>query len=135
MEDGIVTSEGAESVMRASLRNNIRRRKPKKMLKKVFLTHRAGFLHRQEDAENCDSPVPIIVEKNIAALIRHTWNYQDTVRFTECTRKMKATTVSVIDGSVRRRLKFPAEEYVNPSCCGYSQNGEGYPCYHRIAVL
>lgn len=69
------------------------------MVKEILLIYRAGFLQRQKDAKNCDSPIPTNVFHNIAELIRHVWNYQgtDTVPCTENTRQIEANVVSTTD--------------------------------------
>ena len=58
LEDTIVTSQGAESQMSASLRNHIRSVEPQKMINKVVLTKRSRFLKRQSASHMYKSSTP-----------------------------------------------------------------------------
>lgn len=135
VEDCIVTSQGAESQMSASLRNHIRCVEPQKMLKTVVLTQRSGFLNRKSASEKWESPVPPNIEKNIASLIRRSRVYQDTVCFESGTSQMEATVTSCSDGALRRRVVFRNEQQEPPTCCGYANNGDGLPCLHGVAII
>ncbi|PXF42487.1 hypothetical protein BWQ96_07796 [Gracilariopsis chorda] len=75
LEDTIVTSQGAESQMSASLRNHIRSVEPQKLLQKVVYIQRAGYLTRKSASKAWNNPVPPNIEKQIAVLIRRSRMY------------------------------------------------------------
>lgn len=134
LDDTIVTSQGAESQMSSSIRNCVRTVEPQKMLQKVVLLHRAGFLNRQQKAHNCEKPVPPAVEKHIASLIQRSRVYQSTVSFIG-EQHMEASVASYTDGSIRRHVRLPLSHGEVPKCCGYSELPDGYPCLHGVSVL
>lgn len=135
LQDSIVTSQGAESQMSASLRNHIRSFEPQKILHKVVLTQRSSFLKRQSASQTCSMPVPPAIQKQIAFLIRRSRAYQNTFVFCDGTSQMEATVSSCADGSLTRRVRISEAPQQPPICCGYSTNGDGLPCFHIVAVL
>lgn len=48
---------------------------------------------------------------------------------------MEATVTSPLDGSVLHRVELNESEGNDPTCCGYSSNGDGFPWLHGAEVL
>ena len=121
--------------MNASLRNHIRSVEPQKMINKVVLTHRSGFLKRQSASQSYTSPVPPAIEKKIATLIQRSRWYQETVSFVDGNAQMEATVTSCTDGALQRRVRLSDARQKPPVCCRYSSNGDGIPCFYGVATL
>lgn len=123
--------------MSVSLRKEIRSVEPQKMLEKAVLLQRTGFLNRQQASIKCTSPLPPRMEQHLAYIIVHGRDYQSSVHFSDCTNQMEATVTSRTDGSKVRRVRLSdgAIPHQPPSCCAYSTNGTGFPCYHGAAVI
>ena len=134
LEDTIVTSQGAESQMCASLRNHIRSVEPQKMIMNVVFKQRAGFLQRQAASMECKNPLPPSMEKHTAYLIERSRAYQSTVKITKQTPPIEATVASYKDGSKLRHVRFTEDGKI-PVCCAYAVFGDGFPCYHAVAVI
>lgn len=135
LRDTITTSQGAESQMRASIRNSIRSAEPQQMLLTVLTVQRRRFYERKARAIACSSPVPPNVETHIAQLVCKAQRYIPSVVFIPGTDYMEATVVSYRDATQTRRVIFTAEEYIPPACCAYSRCGDGFPCLHGVAVI
>ena len=135
LEDLITTSQGAESQMSADLRNNIRSVEPQKMLLRVVLLQRTKFLRRQDSALSCTSPVPPRTQNHLAYLIQRAQVYRSSVRFLDGTSQMEATVASQHNGTVLRLVRLSNNSQTPPSCCAYSTNGSGIPCWYGVAVL
>lgn len=135
LEDTITTSQGAESQMRASIRNFIRSAEPQQMIWTMVSTQRARFYEKKAKALACTSPVPPAIEEIIAHIIEKSKPYQPSVRFVEGSDMMEATVTSRRDGSQIRRVIFTGVEQTPPACCVYSRSGDGFPCWHGAAVI
>lgn len=135
LEDTITTSQGAESQMRASLRNSIRSAEPQQMLWTLVSVQRKRFYERKRNALRCTSPVPPNVERHIAMLITKSAPYQQSVQFVESSDMMEATVASQRDATQIRRVIFSGQEQTPPACCAYSRSGDGFPCWHGVAVI
>lgn len=135
LEDLVTTSQGAESSMAAALRTQIRAVEPQSMLEKVALMQRSRFLAQKKDASQCDRPVPPRVAQHIGKILLRAREYQGSVRFIDGTDAMEATVQSASDSSQLRHVVLNKEPQIPPSCCAFSQNGDGFPCYHGAAVI
>lgn len=135
LEDLITSSQGAESQMSASLRNNIRSVEPQSMLKRVVEVYRNGFLKRRSTALSSCSPVPPKIDVYLAQLISRARDYQDSVRFVEGTNQMEAKVKSMTEPSQTRHVVLSENPNTIPSCCAYSKSGDGFPCLHGLAVI
>lgn len=135
LQDLITTSQGAESQMSSSLRNHIRSVEPQQMLHAVVSTQRTTFLKRKSAALRHHGPVPGHIEKHLALLIMKARPYQQSVRFIDGTNYMEATVVSQRDPTHLRHVRLTAEPQTPPMCCSHSSSGDGFPCYHGVAVL
>lgn len=135
LEDTIHSSQGAESLMRASLMNNVRNVDPPKMLRNFVEKERSNFLKRKEAALKCTSPVPPHVERLLANLIQKARPYQQSVQFIDGTNMMEATVSSHSDPTIRRHVVINASPHTPPTCCSFSKLKVGIPCYHGAAVI
>lgn len=134
LRDLILTSQGAESQMSASLRNNIRSVEPQQMLRAVVDVQRTSFLKRRRAAMDFNGPVPPQIEQHLAKLIMRGRQYQSSVSFVDGTDHMEATVTSRLDPTKTRRVVLSSAGTI-PSCCAYACNGGGFPCLHGVAVL
>lgn len=135
LSDTMTTSAGAESEMAASLNNNICSVQPHHMLTKVVESFRRRFYERKSQALACTSPVPPRIQEFLAKLILKAREYQDSVRFVPGTDCMEATVSSRQNATITRRFVFSNSPQTPPSCCAYSRNGTGFPCWHGVAVI
>lgn len=135
LDDLILTSQGAESQMSASIRNMIRGVEPQTMLKHVVETQRNGFLKRKASACRETAPVPPVVQRHLAQLIARARPYQSSVKFVPGTDQGEAVVTSATDASKTRRVVFNSNPQTPPSCCAYSMVGDGFPCYHGAAAI
>ena len=62
-------------------------------------------------------------------------SYQDSVRFVPSTDYMEALVSSRTDATIQRRVIFSTESQTPPTCCAYSQKGDGFPCWHAVADI
>ena len=90
LEDGMLTSQGAESQMRASIRNQIRTVEPQKMLTNVIMTQRRNFLQHKRTVSLYDKPVPPRVEDRISHLLSRFEQYKSSIQWQEGSNCMEA---------------------------------------------
>ena len=127
MEDSLQSSQGTESLMRTSLVNHVRDVERQKMLFNFISKKSSTFLRHQKAAAECTSPVTPHVERILAELIIKSRRYQQSVQFVDGTNIMEATVSSSIDPTVRRHVSLSSLENTPPSCCSYSNIGNGFP--------
>ena len=135
LQDLATSSQGAESQMGASIRNQIRSVEPQSMLRTVLESQRKSFLKRQNIALSSKAPVPPQIERHLASLIRRGRPYQAHATFLEGTDLMEATVISQVDGTRTRRVVLSNEQQKPPECCAYSFDRALFPCWHGTAVL
>jgi len=131
----MLTSQGAESQMRASIRNQIRTVEPQKMLTNVIMTQRRNFLQHKRTVSLNNKPVPPRVEDRISHLLSRSEQYKSSIQWQEGSNCMEATVSSSVDPTVKRTVKLSTENRQAPSCCAYSSLNDGFPCLHGTAVL
>lgn len=74
------------------------------------------------------------IEAHLAKLIIMYRRYQQSVRFIIGTDYM-ATVISYSIVTYRRNVKLKSAPNSPPLCCAYSTDGNGFPCYHRVALV
>lgn len=135
LEDRTLTSQGAESQMWSSVRNPIRGVEPQLMLQKFVEVHHRLVNERSSAALRCTSPDPTHVEKHLASLIQKARVHQPSVRFVEGTNVIDSDVISRMDATVMQRVSFSRKPKTPPLCCAYSSNGDGFTCFHGVAVI
>jgi hypothetical protein len=129
-----VTSQAAESLMQAALKNSIRSVEPYDILRIMADTEQRKLSERKEAAELCQCPVPPRVEARLAALILASNKYA-TPEWVEGTNFTVCYVQSLSDSTSRRRVVFSEAVQTPPLCCAYSRNGEGLPCRHGARAI
>lgn len=105
------------------------------MLEKLVRTQCSTLLEQKAESMQFERSVPPRVEQRIGKIFTKARNYQDSVRFLLGTDNIKATVQSFVDSPLLRHVVICSKVQVPPSCCQYSQSGDGFHCYHSAAVL
>lgn len=103
------SSQGAESLIRASFVNNIKNAEPQKVLQNFVARARTNLLKRKEGNMSCTQPVPPHIERKIAQMKIRSRNYQESVQFIEGTNIMEATVSSSTDPTMKLRVVLSNE--------------------------
>lgn len=121
--------------MYAEVWSHIRAVAPQTMLGKVVSTLRSKLLQHEADALYCDDPVPPTFKRNSAHLLTKSRAYQSSLEFIYGTNFMKSTVIIQVDGSQIIRVVLSSEAFSPPLCGSYFTNGDGFPCWHGVAVI
>lgn len=101
------------------------------MVSKMILTHRAGYLRRQEAFAKCCNPVPPNKELRLAALIGSWRVYEHTLKQARES-KNEFTVRCLKDGSQTKKIVPPSSDHVIACLCGYSTTLDVFPCPNRF---
>ena len=105
LRDAITTSQGHESRMAASLKTDIRRVGPQRMLQRVVTLQRESFQRRKHVVLSYSKHVTPRIKVHLAELIMTSLIYSPSVQFKDHN-KMEATVKSAHNASVFRRVVF-----------------------------
>ena len=119
--------------MMAALRNHIRNVEPPLVLINMISAWYRKFVRMKKSATECKSPLPPLVEKRVAALLVKADKYKATP--VPNTDMMTWEVQSLVNPAITRTVTMPLEAQTPPSCCVWSKNGDGLPCYHGCAVI